>query len=101
MVVSTYCNVLFHYCTQWYEYGALAMSEAWATCADLIDESWNRFGGANIEFQYGGGLMTSPYRVYVYKVGSREVVCEWDGENATLSIYPSWYEPPIPPENNP
>jgi len=77
------------------------MSEAWATCDALIEESWNRFGGANIEFMYGGGLTASPYRVYVYKVGSREVVCEWDGESATLSIYPSWYEPPTPPENNP
>ena len=75
------------------------MSEAWATCDALMDESWNRFGSANIEFLYGGGLTASPYRVYVYKVGSKEVVCEWDGENATLSIYPSWYEPPTPPES--
>jgi hypothetical protein len=91
--------VLFYYRTQRYEYGTLAMSEGWSACDALIDESWNRFGGANIEFMYGGGLTASPYRVYVYKVGSREVVCEWDGENATLSIYPSWYEAPIPPEN--
>ena len=32
------------------------MSEAWVACDALVEESWNRFGGANIEFMYGGGL---------------------------------------------
>ena len=41
------------------------MSEGWVACDALVDESWNRFGGANIEFMYGGGLTANPYRVYV------------------------------------
>ena len=58
--------------------------EPFSMCWALVDESWNRFGSARVEFQYGGGLLTSPYRVYVWEVGAREVICYWDGETATL-----------------
>jgi len=75
--------------------------EPFSMCWALVDESWNRFGSARVEFQYGGGLLTSPYRVYVWEVGAREIICYWDGKEATLNEYPSWYEPPIPPENTP
>ena len=78
------------------------MTDAWVACDALIDESWNRFRRFKSRVLCTMKRLTaSPYRVYVYKVGSREVVCEWDGESATLSIYPSWYEPPTPPENIP
>ena len=69
-----------------------------AECWYHVEEVWNKWGASEVILQYGGGLLSSPHRVYVFKVGAREFVCTWDGESAVLDKYPISYKPPLPPE---
>ena len=69
-------------------------------CWEEIEATWNKYGGARIEFIYGGGRLDSDIRVYSFEVGNREIICYWDGKTATLNQYPSWYRSPGPNKNN-
>lgn len=74
-------------------------------CFDLIDDAWNRWGGARVEYIIGTGPMRDrkgnilpesllgDYEAHRFEVGVREIWCIWDGEKLTLSKYPTGYKP--------
>ena len=82
-------------------------------CFDLIEDAWNRWGGARVEYIIGTGPMRDKrtgeilpesllgdYEAHHFTVGAREIWCVWDGEQLTLSKYPTGYKSPeslLPP----
>ena len=75
-------------------------------CFDLIEDAWNRWGGARIEYISGTGPMRDKkgnilpesllgdYEAHRFTVGTRDIWCTWDGKTLTLSKYPSGYTSP-------
>ena len=68
-----------------------------AECWYHVEEVWNKWGAVEVVLEYGGGLLSSPYRVYVFRVGNREIVCTWDGELPVLDKYTPSYKRDRPP----
>lgn len=85
-------------------------------CFELIEDAWNRWGGARVEYIIGTGPMRDKrtgeilpesllgdYEAHHFTVGVRDIWCVWDGEKLTLSRYPTGYKlpteyeaPPVP-----
>ena len=75
-------------------------------CFELIEDAWNRWGSARIEYISGTGPMRDrkgnilpesllrDWEAHAFTVGSREIWCVWDGEKLTLSKYPTGYNMP-------
>jgi hypothetical protein len=74
--------------------------DALVECWDHVEEVWNKWGAVEVVLEYGGGLLSSPHRVYVFRVGNREIVCTWDGEFPVLDQYTPSYRRNRPPLEN-